>query len=97
MTNTAPTDSENELRVSARTPTADLAAAISHALYDSKETRLRCIGAGAVNQAVKALCIAGGYVGQRGLSLATRPGFVTVDIDDQERTAILFYVFTTNR
>jgi stage V sporulation protein S len=83
-----------ELRVAARTPTVELASAISHAVYDSKAVVLRAIGAGAVNQAVKALAIAQGYVAQRGLSLVNRPGFITVTMDGEERTAIVFHVFT---
>lgn len=83
-----------ELRVAARTPTAELASAISHALYDGKKVILRAIGAGAVNQAVKGLVVAQGYVAQRGLVLANRPGFVTVPMEGEERTAIVFHVFT---
>lgn len=84
-----------ELRVAARTPTAELASAISHAVYDGKKVVLRAIGAGAVNQAVKALVVAQGYVAQRGLTLVNRPGFVTVPMDGEDRTAIVFHVFTT--
>lgn len=85
---------EAELRVAARTPTAELASAISHAVYDGKRVVLRAIGAGAVNQAVKALVVAQGYVAQRGLVLANRPGFITVPMDGEERTAVTFHVFT---
>lgn len=87
-----------ELRVAARTPTAELASAISHAVYDGKKITLRAIGAGAVNQAVKALIIAQGYVAQRGLALVNRPGFVSVKLEDgdSEHTAIVFHVFTVD-
>lgn len=83
-----------ELRVAARTPTAELASAISHALYDNKKVVLRAIGAGAVNQAVKGLIVAQSYTAQRGLTLATRPGFVTTPMEGEERTVIVFHVFT---
>lgn len=94
---TAPTLDENvaELRVAARTPTAELAAAISHALYDGKTVRLRAIGAGAVNQAVKGIIVAQSYVAQRGSTLACRPGFLNVKMDQDDRTAIVFNVFVT--
>ncbi len=88
-------DSPVELRVAAKTPTAELASAISHAIYDSHKVVLRAIGAGAVNQAVKGLVVAQGYVSQRGLMLVNRPGFVTVEMDGEERTAVIFNVFTT--
>lgn len=95
MTTTPPAhETEAELRVAARTPTAELASAISHAIYDGKRVTLRAIGAGAVNQAVKAMVVAQGYAAQRGLMLANRPGFVSVTMDGEERTAIVFHVFT---
>lgn len=86
-------ETETELRVAARTPTAELASAISHAVYDGKRVTLRAIGAGAVNQAVKGMVVAQQYVAGRGLVLATRPGFVTINMDGEDRTAIVFHVF----
>lgn len=93
---TTENDHDIELRVAAKTPPIDLASAISHGLYDGKKVRLRAIGAGAVNQAVKATVIASGYVAQRGLSLAIRPGFVNVRLNESEddRTAVVLHVFT---
>lgn len=96
MTSVQNDDTTTELRVAARTPTVELASAISHAIYDGKPLTLRAIGAGAVNQAVKALAIAQGHVAQRGLSLVNRPGFLTVKLEGEteDRTAIVFHVFT---
>jgi stage V sporulation protein S len=96
MTSTPPAVDPNvaELRVASRTPTPELAAAISHAIYDGKRVVLRAIGAGAVNQAVKGLVVAQSYVAQRGMVLANRPGFLTIDMDGEERTAMTFTVFT---
>jgi stage V sporulation protein S len=86
---------EQILRVAGKTSTQDLAAAISHALYDGKKIGLRAVGAAAVNQAVKATAIASGYVAARGLSLACRPGFDTVTFaEGGERTAMVLRVFT---
>lgn len=83
------------LRVSKTSPPADLAAAISHALYDGKSLVLRCIGAGAVNQAVKGIAIAGTFVAQRGLNIMCKPGFATVKMGDgAEVSAIVIRVFT---
>jgi stage V sporulation protein S len=89
-----PTDETHVLRVAARTPVGDLAAAISHAIYDGGKVTLRAVGAGAVNQAVKSLVQAQGYTAQRGLNLVNRPGFETVTMEGQERTAIVFHCFT---
>lgn len=86
---------DTELRVAAKTPTAELASAISHAIYDGKKVVLRAVGASAVNQAVKGLVVAGQYVAARGLVLVNRPGFINVTIDGEERTAVVFYVTTS--
>lgn len=88
------TADETILRVAAKTPPAELASAISHAVYAKKKVVLRAIGAAAVNQAVKGIVGAQGYVAQRGIMLATRPGFDSVDVHGEDRTAIVFHVFT---
>lgn len=88
-------DDEGLLRVKSSSSASRLASAISHAIYDSKPVILRAIGAGAVNQAVKAIAIAQGFVGPRGLTLNCRPGFTTVTMGDgQEISAITLRVFT---
>lgn len=84
---------EKILRVSASSSATSLAAAISHGVYDGRRVVLRAIGAGAVNQAVKAVAIAQSFVGQRGVSLLVRPGFVTVKMEDAEVSAIILKVF----
>lgn len=85
----------DELRVASGTPPAELATAVSRALADGKHPVLRAIGAGAVNQAVKGIAIAASQVALRGQNLVCRPGFVNGKIDDQDRTIIVFYVWTT--
>ena len=91
-------DTENSkeavLRVASTSPVKSLAAAISNAVYDGKQVTLRCIGASSVNQAVKALAIGQQYVGQRGLVLACRPGFITVNTKTGDTSVILLRVFT---
>lgn len=88
------------LRVSNTSSPADLASAISYALYDGRKVILRAIGAGAVNQAVKGVAIARGYVAQRSLDLACAPGFTTVKMNNrvtqepEDVSAIVIRVFT---
>ncbi len=53
---------------------------------------VQAIGAGAVNQAVKALAIAHGYLTGDGIDIVCTPFFTEVDIDGQERTAVRFSV-----
>ena len=80
------------LRVSAGSNPQSVASAIAHALYENRQVKLRAVGAGAVNQAVKAIAIARGYVAPRGLDLVDKPGFTTIDSRDGEISAIVFTV-----
>jgi stage V sporulation protein S len=80
------------LRVSASSNPQSVASAIAHAVYDNRQVKLRAVGAGAVNQAVKALAIARGYVAPRGLDLTVKPGFTTIESRDGEISAIVFAV-----
>ena len=54
--------------------------------------RLQAVGAGSVNQAVKAIAIARGYLLEEEVDIICIPSFVEVDIDGQERTAIRMLV-----
>jgi len=80
------------LRVSASSNPQSVASAIAHALYEKHEVKLRAVGAGAVNQAVKAMAIARGYVAPRGMDLTCKPGFTTIDSRDGEISAIVFAI-----
>lgn len=86
-------ETEAILRVAPSSSAKSLAAALSHAVYDGKRVTLRAVGAGAVNQAVKAIAIAQSYVGQRGLVLNCRPGFTTVEMPDGTVSGIVLRVF----
>jgi stage V sporulation protein S len=83
---------EPYLRVSAGSNPQSVASAIAHALYDKREVKLRAVGAGAVNQAVKAMAIARGYVAPRGLDLTCKPGFTTINSRDGDISAIVFAI-----
>lgn len=98
MTTQSPPRDEAEegiLRIKNSSDPTVVAQAISNALYDGHQVVLRAIGAGAVNQAVKACAIARGYVAPRGLDLFVKPGFDTVHFKDGERTAITFQMITS--
>jgi len=84
-------DEPGYLRVSAGSDPLSLALAISHSLDDSAEVTARAVGAGAVNQAVKAIAIARGRVASAGRDLICRPGFQTITSRDGKITAIVFY------
>lgn len=80
------------LRVSAGSNPQAVASAIAHALYDKRQVKLRAVGAGAVNQATKAMAIARGYVAPQGLDLTCKPGFQTIESRDGKISAIVFAI-----
>jgi stage V sporulation protein S len=87
-----PATQEDFLRVSAGSNPQSVASAIAHAIYENRAVKLRAVGAGAVNQAVKAMAIARGYVAPRGLDLTCKPGFTTIESRDGEISAIVFAI-----
>jgi stage V sporulation protein S len=86
---------DDVLKVAASTPAGTLASAIAHAVYDGTPVTMRAVGAGAVNQAIKALAIAQSYVAPRGIILSCRPGFTEVTMPDGKvMSGIIIRVFT---
>lgn len=85
-------NSEDIIKVSARSRSTSVAGAIAGVIRDRGEAEVQAIGAGAVNQAVKAMAIARGYIERDSLDINCQPFFVDVDIDGQERTAVRFSV-----
>ena len=83
---------ENILRVGAGSNPQSVASAIAHAIYENKTCKLRAIGAGAVNQAVKAVAIARGYTAPRGIDLTMVPGFDTIKGTTSDISAIVLVV-----
>ncbi len=76
------------LKVSANSKPKSLAGAIASVIRTEGIVNLHAVGAGAVNQAVKAVAIARGYVAPNGLDLICQFSFVEITIEDAERTAI---------
>lgn len=87
-----PDTAESVIRVGSSTNANTLGQAVAHAIYEGHKPFLRAIGAGAVNQAWKALAITRGFVAPRGLDLTVRPGFQTVTINGDEVSAMTFLV-----
>lgn len=82
------------LKVSSDSNPSSVAGALAGTLRDSDwYAELQAVGAGAINQAVKAIAIARGFVAPQGIDLACVPAFVDISIDGEERTAIKFLVF----
>ncbi len=80
------------LKVSATSKPKSVAGALAAVLRERGTAEMQAVGAGAVNQAVKAIAIARGYVAPNGIDLVTVPAFAEIDIDGEERTAIRFIV-----
>lgn len=76
------------IKVSARSRSTSVAGAIAGVVREHKRAEVQAIGAGAVNQAVKAVAIARGYLALDGIDVVCIPAFAEVDIDGQERTAL---------
>jgi len=80
------------IKVSANSRTSAVAGAIAGVVREHKRAEVQAIGAGAVNQAVKALVLATGYLKNDGLDIVCVPEFADVTIDDKVRTAIKLVV-----
>ena len=80
------------IKVSATSRTAAVAGAIAGVVREHHRAEVQAIGAGAVNQAVKALIVATGYLRLDGINVSCVPEFADVTIDDKVRTAIKLIV-----
>ena len=80
------------LKVSADSKPKAVAGAIAAVVREKGSVEIQAVGAGAVNQAVKAIAISRGFVAPNGINLITIPAFTKVDIEGEERTAIKFLI-----
>lgn len=80
------------LKVSARSNPKAVAGALAAAYRQQGKVEIQAVGAGAVNQAVKAIAIARGFIAPNGVDLVMIPAFSEISIDGETRTAIKFIV-----
>lgn len=80
------------IKVSGSSRTSAVAGAIAGVFRENKRAEVQAIGAGAVNQAVKALVLARGYLKEDGYDVVCMPEFADVEIDGKVRTAIKLVV-----
>ena len=80
------------LKVSAQSNPKSVAGALAAVLREKGSAEVQAVGAGAVNQAIKAVAIARGFVAPNGIDLIAIPAFAEITIDGEERTAIRFIV-----
>ena len=80
------------LKVSSKSSPASVAGAIAGMVKDGVGVEIQAVGAGAVNQAVKAIAISRGFLSPIGIEIACIPSFADIVIDGEYRTAIRFAV-----
>lgn len=76
------------MKVGSKTNCSSAAGAISQQLREGSDVEVQVIGAGALNQAVKAIIIAKGHLAPLGFDLVCRMSFVNLEIEGNERTGI---------
>ena len=80
------------LKVSAKSNPNSVAGALAGVLREKGDAEIQAIGAGALNQAVKSIAIARGFVAPGGIDLVCVPAFTDIEIEGEERTAIKLIV-----
>ena len=80
------------LKVSSKSNSNSVAGALVNVFREKGTVEIQAIGAGAINQAVKAIAIARGFVAPSGKNLICIPAFTDIMIDGEERTAIRLIV-----
>ena len=80
------------LKVSSKSSPASVAGAIAGMINDGSCVEIQSVGAGAVNQAVKAIAISRGFLSPIGIEIVCIPSFADIVIDGEYRTAIRFDV-----
>ena len=81
------------LKVSSKSSPASVAGAIAGLVKDEVPVNIQCVGAGAVNQAIKAIAIARGFLIPTGVDISCAPTFSDVEIGGESRTAIRIAVY----
>lgn len=80
------------LKVSSKSAPNSVAGAVAGVIREAGSVELQAVGAGAANQAIKAVAIARGYLAPSGIDVVCIPAFASVIIDSEERTAIKLIV-----
>ena len=80
------------IKVSSKSNPSKVAGALANTLREKESVEMQAIGAGALNQAIKAIAIARGFVAPSGKNLICIPAFSNILIDNEEKTAIKLIV-----
>lgn len=80
------------LKVSSKSNPVSVAGAIAGIIREKNSVEVQGIGAGALNQALKSIAVARGYVAPSGIDLVCIPSFTTVEVDGESKTAMKLIV-----
>lgn len=80
------------LKVSSKSNPSKVAGAIANVFREQGSVEIQTIGAGSLNQAIKAICIARGFLAPSGENLVVVPAFSDILIEGEEKTAIKLVV-----
>ena len=80
------------LKVSSKSNPNSVVGALSNVLKNTNVTEIQAVGAGTLNQAIKAIIIARGYVAPSGKNLVCIPAFAEVEVEGEDRTGIKLIV-----
>ena len=80
------------LKVSSKSEPKSVAGAIAAILRNGESVEINAIGAAAVNQVVKSIAVARGYVAPNGIDLVCIPAFAQLEVDGKEKTSMRFIV-----
>lgn len=83
------------LKVSSKSKPTSVAGALANVFREKKTVEIQAVGAGAINQAIKAIAIARGYIAPSGKNLICIPAFTDITIEGVDKTAIKLIVETT--
>ena len=80
------------LKVSSKSNPNSVAGALAGIVREQGAAEIQTVGAGALNQAIKAVAIARGFIAPSGIELTVVPAFADILINGEERTAIRLLV-----
>lgn len=80
------------IKVSSKSAPHAVAGAIANVMRENNSAEVQSVGAGATNQAIKAVAIARGYLAPSGMDIVCVPGFANIEVAGDSRTAIRLIV-----
>lgn len=80
------------IKISSKTKSSSYASVIANNIKEGNPVELRAVGAGAINQAIKAICIAKDYLTECNIKICCIPSFTDVEIDGEKKSAVKFDV-----